>query len=110
LLNRAADKESYCSVQINTLDDEYKLLYMGYDSVRISTQVSSVDIGHVYYKALKEQPSLKLFDKDSYPTKLGAYLNAYLFYKFLVNQHVSSLTYYGDLAKEEAMLLQGLTD
>ncbi|MGF7215933.1 hypothetical protein GGR92_002073 [Spirosoma lacussanchae] len=110
LLNRAADKESYCSVQINNLDEEYKLLKINYDSVRINTQVGLVDIGRVYYKASKEQPSLKLIDQDSHPTKLGAYLNAYMFYKFLVNQRLSSLAYYGDLARDEAILLQRLSD
>ena len=83
---------------------------MGYDSVRISTQISLVVIDRVYYKALKKQPSLKLFDQDSHPTKLGAYLNAYLFYKFLVDRHLSSLAYYGDLGKDEALLLQRLSD
>lgn len=110
MLNRATNKESYCSVQVNSLDEEYNLLKMGYDSVRISTQVSMVDIDRVYYKAIKEKPSLKLFDEDSHPTKLGAYLNAYLFYKFLVGRHLSSLAYYGDLGKEEAILLQKLSD
>ncbi|MBO0949193.1 DUF4886 domain-containing protein [Fibrella forsythiae] len=110
LLNRATDKESYCSDQMKNLDEEYKLLKMGYDSVCISTQVDMVDINRIYYKALKEQPSIKLFDQDSHPTKLGAYLNAYLFYKFLVDRHLSSLAYYGDLAKEDALLLQKLSD
>jgi len=109
-LHRASNKERYCSIQVNSLDEEYKLLKMGYDSVRISTEVNLVDIDRVYYKALKEQPSLKLFDQDSHPTKLGAYLNAYMFYKFLVDQHLSSLAYYGDLANEEAILLQRLSD
>lgn len=110
MLNRAVDKESYCSVQINDLDEEYNFLKMGYDSICISTKVGTIDIDRIYYKILKEQPSIRLFDQDSHPTKQGAYLNAYLFYKFLVDRHLSSLAYYGDLGKEEAVFLQKLSE
>ena len=108
MINRPAEKEQYCSRQVNSLEDEFKLLSSEGDSIAALTKVNTVDIGQTYYRALGEYPLLVLYDKDGHPTKLGAYLNAYIFYRFLIGSGPASMDYYGDLSKEDATLLQKL--
>ena len=109
MINKPTEKEQYCSRQIDSLEDEFKLLSSEGDSIAAATKVHTVDVGQTYYRALGEHSSLVLYDKDGHPTKLGAYLNAYIFYRFLVGSDPVSMDYYGDLSKEDATLLQGLT-
>jgi hypothetical protein len=84
----------------------------------MSTSTVSIDLNSVsrdkisnkYDEILKQYPTLDLYDKDSHPTKFGAYLNACIFYKLLTDSDSVSITYYGDLTKPEAILLQKLAN
>ncbi|GAB4019857.1 hypothetical protein [Spirosoma koreense] len=108
LIDRPVEKEQYCSRQVNSLEDEFKLLSSESDSLAAVTKVNTIDIGQTYHQALTEHRLLGLYDQDGHPTKLGAYLNAYIFYRFLVGTEPVRMDYYGDLSKEEATALQGL--
>jgi hypothetical protein len=82
-------------------------LNAGNNPVALATKI---DIGTKYHKILGQHPTLELYNIDSHPTKLSAYLNASLFYRLLPGSKHIAVTYYDDLDKKDAVLLQQLAN
>lgn len=109
-LGGPVNKETYCSDKFISIGELYASLSAAYDSVARATGIGKINMGDTYYKILLKYPAVELYDNDSHPTKLGAYLNACVFYKYLLDGKPAPVNYYGDLRKEDAILLQQLVN
>lgn len=110
MLAQPVSKEKYCSKKFNSVGEIFSSLSVDYDSVASATTIGKVSIGDVYDEARRRYPTIELYDKDGHPTKFGAYLNAYIFYKLLLDGKAALMNYYGDLGKENAVTLQQLAN
>jgi hypothetical protein len=95
---------------MNSQNEEIDLINSAYDSVAIATGLPSVPITNCYADVLKNHPDIKLYEDKSHPSRSGAYLNACVFYKYFTKQRASTIKYYADIDKDEAVTIQNIVD
>lgn len=79
----------------------------GYAAIAYELDVPLAPVGLTWFRALKENPSLELWQADgSHPAEAGTYLAACVFYAVFYSESPVGLDYRGNLSKEAALDLQ----
>lgn len=103
-------KEKCCSPMIKSLDEEVKLINAGYDTVAKVTNIKTVPITNCYLEILKLHQNIILYDDDQHPSKLGAYLNACVFFKYFTKRKATSIKYHAGIDEEKIRIIQSVVD
>jgi hypothetical protein len=83
-----------------------ELVTSNYLEVAASLHVPAVPAGQAWSDALKRRPGASLWESDGHhPSRLGAYLNASVFYAFLYHRDPAS-SFLGGLSRGDATFLQ----
>lgn len=84
-------------------------LAQGYSQLAAELSASLAPAGLAWAEALRERPSLDLWDSDGkHPNEAGSYLAACVFYKVLTGRDPSRSRFTASLRPEEAHFLQGI--
>jgi hypothetical protein len=111
IIDKTIEKDMCCSPIINSLEEEVKLINSAYDTVAMTSNIPTVPITDCYMEIIKNYPQINLYgDKYSHPSKLGAYLNACMFYKFFTKQKATTIKYIGDIDEKTAKIIQTVVD
>ena len=79
----------------------------GYLRIASELKVPVAKVGLVWFRALKADPQLQLWQEDgNHPTEQGTYLAACVFYVTLFNESPVGLEYHGNIPDDVAVQLQ----
>jgi hypothetical protein len=85
-----------------------KIVTSNYLEVATGLNVPFVPAGKAWSDALKRRPGAPLWESDGHhPSRLGAYLNAAVFYAFLYGRDPAS-SFFGGLPRGDATFLQSV--
>ncbi len=110
VIDKSITKQKCCSQTFTSLNDEVKCINMGYDSVSLATKIKNLPVTNCFAEIIKDYPEINLYEDDSHPSKLGAYLNACIFYKYFSKQKAITINYFGDIDKKTALMIQKVVD
>jgi hypothetical protein len=83
-----------------------EIVTSNYLEVAMGLNVAFVPAGKAWSGALKRRPRVPLWESDGHhPSRLGAYLNAVVFYAFLYGRDPAS-SFFGGLPRGDATFLQ----
>ncbi|CAM1372842.1 SGNH/GDSL hydrolase family protein [Tenacibaculum xiamenense] len=109
-IDHAIKKEKCCSLIMENLEDEIKLINNSYDEISKELGLLNSDNGNKFYRVLKEYPEIELYEDDSHPNKYGAFLNACIFYQLLTKRKPSDLKFIGEIEPKKADFLKRISE
>ncbi len=110
IIDKSIKKEECCSPTIKSLDEEIRLINSNYDTVATTTGLTSLPITNCFADVLKNHPNINLYEDEIHPSKLGAYLNACVFYKCFTKRKAITIKYYADIDEKTALIIQNVVD
>ncbi len=100
--------QKYCSPHIENKEQEISLISKSYDLVADRNGLKKTINGLVFYEANKGNPELELLEDNMHPSKLGAFLNACIFYQILTEKDVTKTHYIADIDSKKANVLKNI--
>lgn len=110
IIDASIAKEKSCSLNILDLDHEMELINSAYESVASSASIQLTDNGSRFYQILKNYPDINLYEDESHPSTLGAYLNACIFYQSITGRKATSINYEAEFPKDTAAFLKKMAE
>lgn len=92
------------------MDEEINLINSGYDTVAVATGLKTLPITNCFAEIIKKHPNINLYEDESHPSKLGAYLNACVYFKYFTKRKASTIKYNADINDEIANTLKSAVD
>ena len=89
--------EEICSPKIESEAQEIALIAESCKKIAESNQMILSQNGELFYLFKLKYPEIKLTDEEAHPTKVGAFLNACVFYELFTNKKSKELEFLGDL-------------
>lgn len=109
-INSSLENDTYCSPEIESLEQEIKLINESYDSVAEKHDLITSENGNKVYEILTEYPDINVYEDDIHPNKYGAFINACVFYQMLTNKKASELKFIGEIEPNIAELLKNISE
>jgi len=106
MIDKSIEKERCCSITIENLEQETKLINESYDLVAQKNSLLKSNNGTKFYEILTKHPEIELYEDDTHPNKYGAFLNACVFYQMLTDKKAFELNYIGKIEPKTAKLLK----
>jgi hypothetical protein len=110
VVDKSITKEKCCSPMMFSYEEEAKEINQAYDSVAMVTGMITLPITNCFAEIVKIFPNIKLYDDESHPSKLGAYLNACMYFKYFTKRKASTIEYFADIDKKIVLEIQDVVD
>jgi hypothetical protein len=111
IIDHAVEKDMCCSPIMHSIEEEAQLIKSAYDTVALATNIPTVPTTNCFMEIIKQYPNINLaHDINSHPSKLGAYLNACLFYKCFTKQKATTIKYRAGIDKKTVKIIQDVVD
>lgn len=102
-----AHRDGWPENKMPTYESMQRAINSGYFTLGKQLQVSMAPVGYAWLKLHQQNPQLNLWQEDgSHPNETGTYLATCIFYTTLFQKSPEGLSYQGNLASEDALLIQ----
>jgi hypothetical protein len=105
-IDKSIEKPVCCSPVFNSLEDEFIELNKSYDLIVNEFNLIKSSHGSIYLEIIEKHPNIELCEDDYHPNKIGAFVNACIFYQMLTDNNATDIIYNGGLNPDLSKLLK----